>query len=300
MALQPGRRLPLPAEDEAGRGQEGEKAGGRMSLDWSRIVTQAAAIVESYDTPVTLRQLFYRLASTQRLPNALTAYKTLSSTTAKARREGRFPDLSDRGRAIYRPACWQSPAEILCAVSRQYRRDRTEHQPCSLYLDVEKNGLVEQLTSWFGAYGVPVLALAGYSSQTYVDEVRKHAQGQHRPAVLIYGGDYDPSGEDIERDFLKRAGCFDEVVRVALTAAQVEEYHLPPQPGKRSDARAAGFMARHGRLVQVELDALDARDLHALYRLAFDRFWDVSAYEAVMEREADERAQLEDLREMVA
>jgi len=59
-------------------------------------------------------------------------------------------------------------------------------------------------------------------------------------------------------------------------------------------------MARHGRLVQVELDALDARDLHALYRLAFDRFWDVSAYEAVMEREADERAQLEDLREMVA
>lgn len=48
----------------------------------------------------------------------------------------------------------------------------------------------------------------------------------------IYAGDFDPSGEDIERDFLVRAACFAETVRVALDWDQVEEFDLPPQEGK--------------------------------------------------------------------
>ncbi len=73
-----------------------------MRLDWTAITIKAAAIVESYDTPVTLRQLFYRLVAAELLPNTTTAYKTLSSRTAELRREGRFPDLSDRTR-VYSP-----------------------------------------------------------------------------------------------------------------------------------------------------------------------------------------------------
>lgn len=34
-----------------------------MSLTWKTILPHAAAIVNSYDTPITLRQLFYRLVS---------------------------------------------------------------------------------------------------------------------------------------------------------------------------------------------------------------------------------------------
>jgi hypothetical protein len=33
--------------------------------DWPAILRQAAEIVESYDTSVTLRQLFYRLVAAQ-------------------------------------------------------------------------------------------------------------------------------------------------------------------------------------------------------------------------------------------
>ena len=56
------------------------------------------------------------------------------------------------------------------------------------------------------------------------------------------------------RDFTERTDCWQEVRRVALTAAQVKEYALPPQPGKETDSRARGFVSVHGRLVQVELD----------------------------------------------
>jgi hypothetical protein len=181
-------------------------------LDWNPILERAARIAASYSTPVTLRQLFYRLVAAGLLPNTQPAYKTLSVKTAEARRHGWFPRLLDRGRAIHR--------------------------------------------------------------------------------FRSFAGDQHPSGEDIDRDFLLRTGCFAQVERVTLTAEQVDAYRLPPQPGKQTDSRVAGFVARHGRLVQVELDALAPDDLQALYQAAIDRYWDASAYAAALAREAQERERL--------
>jgi hypothetical protein len=254
-------------------------------INWPDLLATAADIVNDYDTGVTLRQLFYRLVAAQLLPNTTSAYKGLSAKTAEARRQGEFPDLIDRGRLIHRRAHWASAADALASLAAQYREDRTEGQDVSVYIGVEKAGLVTQLESWFSDLGIPILALGGYSSQTYVDEVVADAEDQDRPAVLLYAGDFDPSGEDIDRDFTQRTACFDKVVRVALTAEQVEAYALPPAMGKRSDSRAAAFVARHGQLVQVELDALAPNDLEQLYRDAIAEFWDTSAYEAVRDRE---------------
>jgi hypothetical protein len=145
--------------------------------------------------------------------------------------------------------------------------------------------MVAQLRSWFGEAGLPVIPLGGYASQSYVDVVHRDAAGQQRPAVLLYAGDFDPSGEDIRRDFEERVGSFEEVVRVALTREQVEKYGLPPQPGKATDSRASGFIARHGELVQVELEALDPSDLRELYQDALAQHWDVSAFESSREQE---------------
>ena len=260
--------------------------------DWSPIIEEAREIVESYDTGVTLRQLFYRLVSLEILRNTLSDYTQLSSRTAEARRDGTFPDLIDNTRMIHRPAAWDGPEEARAALRRQYRRDRTEAQEHTVYIGVEKSSMIAQLTSWFGEFGLPVLALGGYSSQTYVDEVRADIDAQERLAVLLYAGDFDPSGEDIARDFIERTGCFDIVYRVALTPEQVTEYALPPLPGKASDTRAAGFVAKHGRLVQVELDALPPDVLHHLYLDALTPFLDMSKVEASKRQEALDRLKL--------
>ncbi|WP_220138266.1 hypothetical protein, partial [Nocardioides massiliensis] len=79
--------------------------------------------------------------------------------------------------------------------------------------------------------------------------------------------------------------------------AQVEEYNLPPQPGKTTDSRAAKFVERHGRLVQVELDALPPDTLRGLYAEAVEQYLDRSALEAVL---AQERTEVEQLREWAA
>lgn len=261
-------------------------------IHWSAIVVQAARIVASYDTGVTLRQLFYRLVAAEILPNTRVAYTTLSRVTAQARREGVFPPLIDRTRTIHRYQTFDGADEARAWLRRIYRRDRTEGQAYSIYLAVEKAGIVEQLQHWFGDLGVPILALGGYTSQTYVDEIREDVEQQGRPTVLVYAGDFDPSGEDIERDFLKRTKAFDEVIRVALTAEQVDAYALPKLMGKATDTRAGGFVARHGRLVQVELDALPPDVLHDLYTEVIGRYWNSRRYKAVLKREADESASL--------
>lgn len=273
--------------------------------DWGIILEHAAGIVRQYSTRVTLRQLFYRLVADQTLRNTRSEYGQLSAKTAQARRDGWFPALMDRTRDIERLyPLFTNTDEALAWVKDRYRRDRTEGQEYSIYLAVEKAGIVNQLNEWFGhRYGIPILPLQGYSSQTFVDEVADDAQGGHyanllpserqedgdyRPTVLIYAGDFDPSGEDIDRDFTERTNCWDEYHRIALLPEHIEEYDLPPAMGKSTDSRASQFIAKHGELVQVELDALPPDDLRNLYWQAIEPYWDMGQWESVVKQEREE------------
>lgn len=264
-----------------------------MSLKWKDVTEEAAVIVNSYSTSVTLRQLFYRLVSRGILPNNQNAYKGLSKHTAEARREGWFPDLIDRTRRIERYQTFPNPENALRWLSAIYRRDRTEGQEYQIFIGVEKAGMVVQLQDWFGDLGLPIMALGGYSSQTFVKTVgqaiERETERYGRSSILLYAGDFDPSGEDIDRDFIKRVEdyLFDSltVQRIALLPEHIEEYELPEFPGKQTDSRKWSFMERHGKLVQVELDALDPNDLRGLYQRAIDQYFDPAAYDASLARE---------------
>lgn len=267
-----------------------------MSLKWGPITQLAAQIVNSYSTSVTLRQLFYRLVSRGVIPNNQNAYKGLSKHTAEARREGWFPDLIDRTRRIERYQTFPDPENALRWLSAIYRRDRTEGQDYQIFIGVEKAGMVVQLQDWFGDYGFPIMALGGYSSQTFVKTVGQAIERENdkygRSSILLYAGDFDPSGEDIDRDFIKRVEdyLFDSLTvhRVALLPEHIDQYQLPEFPGKETDSRKWSFVAKHGKLVQVELDALDPNDLRGLYQDAIDQYFDSEIYDAVIDREAEE------------
>jgi hypothetical protein len=260
--------------------------------DWGEILEHAAAIVESYATEVTLRQLFYRLVADQTLRNTRSEYGQLSSRTAQARRDGWFPGLIDKTRDIERPQSFSSTEDAKSWLKARYQRDRTEGQEYSVYVGVEKAGIVNQLWSWFSKYHIPILALSGYSSQSFVDQVVEDVYAQDRPSVLIYAGDFDPSGEDIDRDFLARTGCWDEFHRIALSVEQVTQYNLPPAMGKSTDSRASAFMAKHGTLVQVELDAIPPDILQRLYTDQVMEHWDMAAWESIVDIEREERDSL--------
>lgn len=70
--------------------------------------------------------------------------------------------------------------------------------------------------------------------------------------------------------------------RVALTWEQIDHHTLSVLAGKRSDSRAAGFARRHGRLAQVEIEALDPDDLKAYFEACHSR---VVRHDTVGERD---------------
>lgn len=191
-----------------------QRNGKRERGTWPNIIRPAAAaIVRSYSTGVTLRQLFYRLVSLPhdhpaRLANTMNEYTALALNTADWRREGIFPDLVDQTRSIAVVPHWDSPKDVIAAAAAGYRRDHTEGQEYQIWLGTEKSGLVNQLKSWFGERGLPIISLGGYASQGYVDQIVRRVDADGRPAILLYAGDHDPTGWSILQNFVDRADCW--------------------------------------------------------------------------------------------
>ena len=267
-----------------------ETAGRR--INWPNILDIARSLDTSTTGPPTLRQLHYRAVARQLIPNTETAYKRLSSLTAKGRRDGTFPALVDRTREIDEPLTFDDPDDARAWLCRWYRIDRLHDQPYQVILGVEKDSLAAQVSAWFGHYGCPIIVLRGYASQSYADEITDLIACDPRSTILIYAGDFDPTGLDIERDLLERVVGITELRRIAVTAETIEQFDLVEQPGKRTDSRAAKFELEHGRLVQVEVEALDPADLRALFEEEIDKWHDPVAFEAALERERDERQEL--------
>ena len=102
-------------------------------------------------------------------------------------------------------------------------------------------------------YGVPYLACRGFVSLTALAEAADRLA--RRETVILYCGDHDPSGLEMDRDLadhLEALGTDAEFRRVALTSEQIDRSGLIPQPTKAADSRAAGDAADGS----WELDAL--------------------------------------------
>jgi hypothetical protein len=265
--------------------------------DWAPILREAERIVHGYPYRITLRQLHYRLLSVPTLGygSAAKDIDYLSQRTADLRRRGSFPDLADETRSIEVTPSWASPAEALAAIAQQYRRDRTEGQSNFIVLGGEKRAMLVQFRQWYPDLGVPFIALSGNASQTYVDEVADFVDDDGRKSVLLYVGDLDASGEDIERDFVKRCPVWDHVERIAVKESQITELGLPKNPGNPNDPKRKPFIDTHGSLFQVEVEAIAPNELHRLYDEALAQWWDRSTWNRVVEAEAAERRQLEAL-----
>jgi hypothetical protein len=265
--------------------------------DWQPILDRAVQLVDAFtarfDRPPTLRRLHYELvtdvsATAAGYRNVSDDYKELSRRTSRDRRNGSFPDMSENARSLSQVE-WFADADDLREHVREVARvDRMAGQERAVCVAVEKDGSREFLHDWFDDFGVLVTSLNGYSSQTLIDKIARWRDADGRPLVVLYAGDHDATGEDIDRDFQARLGDAEiDVHRVALLPEHVERYDLPRSPFDKVDARAANFVARHGGLWQTELDALDPDILRGLFLAAFGELWDMSVFKRQRALEAE-------------
>lgn len=276
-----------------------------FTRDW--IIENSVEILSRYEPGVlTIRALHYQLVSIG-MTNTLQHYKRVVSAMEVARWDGRvdFEAFSDRDRAM----CGQTKAEPtdleekqdeakaqVRAWMRSYHKNRWENQPIYPEILIEKKALEGVFAKPCRNWDIAVGACKGYPSLTFLFELSerlREAQANGKQCVILYFGDYDPSGEDIPRSIgenLQKFGIFGvEIRRIALMEQQVIEWNLPPAPAKETDSRTANWDG----LGQVELDAVKPEKLISLLDDAINEIFDRELYDELLKIESDEREQFQ-------
>lgn len=177
--------------------------------------------------------------------------------------------------------------------------------------------------AWFSCRGYVSQSELWGAARRHLNYIR-----QKQRVVVIHLGDHDPSGIDMTRDLGDRLETFMtqdwlddgfrgelddgkttfgairkdlrdwlglgdytdpiEINRIALNMPQIEEYDPPPNPAKLTDSRSGAYVEQYGD-ESWELDALDPATLDALIEDAILEVIDRDRYDAMEEREEDER-----------
>lgn len=272
-----------------------------FTRDW--IIEQSIDVLSNYENGIlTIRALHYQLVS-RGMTNTLQHYKRVVAAMEVARWNGLvdFEAFSDRDRAMVGMTkaeatdLEEKQAEAkqqVRAWMRSYRKNRWENQPYYPEILIEKKALEGVFAKPCREWDVAVGACKGYPSLTFLydlSERMRDAKNEGKQPIILYFGDYDPSGEDIPRSIGENLDKFVvygvEIRRIALMEHQVIEWKLPPAPAKETDSRTANWDG----LGQVELDAVKPEKLVAMLNEAIGEIFDNDLYDELNRTEEEER-----------
>jgi hypothetical protein len=272
----------------------------KFTRNW--IIQNSIEVVSRYEEGIlTIRGLHYQLVGLG-MTNSMQHYKRVVAGMIEARWKGSisFEAFSDHDREVlgetdskettveekFDYAVWAINHYV-----KNYRKNRWENQYYVPEVWIEKKALQGVFQKPCNEYDVALAPCKGYPSLTFLNEAKERFQqtkNEGKTPIILYFGDYDPSGEDIPRSIeenFTRFGCPVEVRRFALMEEQVVAWNLPPAPAKVGDSRTANW----GGLGQVELDAVEPKKLMNLCRDAIREFIDPDLFEDLKTQEAEEK-----------
>lgn len=249
------------------------------------------------ERPMTLRALYYRLASAGYLPATDKGYNQLKRLSKKLREAGTVPVtgwLVDRVRATLKPSSWSGLADFGDTVRQAYRKDLWAQMPHHVEIFVEKDAIAGTIQSVTNEYDIALNVIRGDVSISFAGEIANLWKRVQKPIYAYYLGDYDPSGFGIEdelRDKLTRySGRTPHWKRLGVVEEDFEAFDLIPLPVKAS-ARSAGFADRYGDRC-AEVDALPPNELRDRVRDAIEENIDQSRWQKLLRVEELEQQTL--------
>jgi hypothetical protein len=147
--------------------------------------------------PITVRGVCYRLFVAG-LIDSMASRNTqkISRLLTWAREEGVIPWawIVDESRRMEGWSTYADLEEYADYVEDWYRRDFWAHQKTRVIVISEKATVSGILRPVLGKCGVPFFAVHGFNSATKMHELAQDIASDNRHTVLLYVGDYDPSG----------------------------------------------------------------------------------------------------------
>ena len=282
----------------------------------AEIINATKQIISEYGgTRLTIRQIYYRLFSMGLIVNSSSAYKRIVAILGKARKNGliRYTDIEDRTRTVaLAPSQELVPAgyyfkdwmQHVMRIERNYTLPYWWGQRKQVIVSMEKQALSALFQQVLFPIGVDLVVCRGYPSLTQMYELAermKKKEPEVQEIIMVYYGDFDPSGKDIERHvkktLRKQFGIKFSSVRGAITKEQIEQYNIAPAPAKKSDSRYDSFVAREGVAWQVELDAIEPNVLKALIKKQVMSYFDNNISSSKMDELIKRRNMLKEWKE---
>jgi hypothetical protein len=270
-----------------------------------RMIEEAGKVIDTYDMPVTVRQIFYRLVAQGIIDNTFGEYKRLGKILTNGRYCGLldWDKFTDEMRGFYKPDSYASIEEAIEDLKERYRRDRWEHSPYFIFVWVEKATMLNQCYPITQDYDVHLTAGRGWGSASQIwQTVKMISQKDGKEIRMLHFGDLDPSGWGMIGDIENRLSEFglDVVLEhILLNEDDIGRYNLTPsynvivKEGTReerdklqSDTRAKKFKERFGRLFQVEVEAMDPAELVRRLREGLDKYFEPKLHEEIWSQES--------------
>jgi len=248
---------------------------------------------EQQKPPVTVRQMFYRMASVGQVPKTEAGYRRVQYALTAMRKQRAIPYdwLADHTRWMRKPRSYSSLADMLRESKRLYRRALWDEQDAYVEIWLEKDALAGVIYPVTERWDVPLYVTRGYPSLSYLYNAAEHLRDIDKPVFIYHFGDYDASGVDAARaiqEGLRDFGAEFHFERAAVTRQQIDEFGLQTRPAKRSDPRARGFGHE-----AVELDAMPPDLLRGLVEHCIHQHIDWDSLERLERIEHAERESLD-------
>jgi hypothetical protein len=244
-----------------------KKGRGRAqkSLDLIMAMHDAAKAAQ----PITVRGVAYKLFIRSFIPSmARSETQRVSRLLTDARERGEidWSWIVDESRELERTSTWDDPEEYARCVATSYRRDFWNQQPVRVQVWSEKGTVRGVLAPVLEEYAVGFRVVHGFCGATPIHNVAEDDDG--RPLIILYVGDYDPSGmwmseRDLPERIARYGGAHVEVRRIAITLNQTRELPSFPAADKKKDPRYNWFVKNYGTKCW-ELDAMDPPVLRAI------------------------------------
>jgi hypothetical protein len=189
----------------------------RLSKENKRMLSIINDILREYRREgykLTLRQLYYQLVSRALIhENSLAQYSKLSGLLTRGRMAGNvdWNIIEDRNRIPYLPYYNEDVADAFSDTKEHYRLDRQRDQEINVELWVEKDALSGVLRRMTSKYHVHLVVNKGYTSTTAMYDAFQRIKDsikKGRKVHILYLGDHDPSGLDMDRDIRDRMKLF--------------------------------------------------------------------------------------------
>ena len=249
--------------------------------------------------PITGRGIGYKLFTASLIPSmARPEMQRVYRLLKDAREGGIIPWewVVDETRGLEISASWANPEQFADEMTASYRRSFWDQQPKRCQVWSEKGTVRGLLKPVLDRYGVGFNPVHGFTSATDAYNISQDDDG--RELVVIYVGDYDPSGlcmseVDLPKRFEQYGGDHITLKRIALTGEQVLELPSFPASDKKKDPRFKWFTGRYGNQCW-ELDALDPNALRACVEDAIKQLIEPEAWERCERVNAAEKKNLEE------